>query len=104
MSLENRAAICWRLSHTVSFSTLGSDPEVKLLPLGSGPKVKSQATVLWRQTRGAAPDPGAAPSSRKEEPIVFGAKVPGTSVPKETPLLRFWAGEFYWGELSDGLL
>ena len=31
--------------------------------LGSGPKVKSLATVLWRQTRGAAPERGAAPST-----------------------------------------
>ena len=29
--------------------------------LGSGPKVKSQATVLWRQTRGLRQDPRAAP-------------------------------------------
>ena len=27
---------------------------VRPCSLGSGPKVKSQATVLWRQTRGAA--------------------------------------------------
>ena len=33
----------------------GVRPQSKVeCSLGSGPKVKSQATVLWRQTRGAA--------------------------------------------------
>ena len=36
---------------------------IKKWRLGSGPKVKSQATVLWRQTRGAAPDPRPAGSA-----------------------------------------
>jgi hypothetical protein len=37
---------------SIFLCTLGSGLKVKSLPLGSGPKVKSQATVLWRQTRG----------------------------------------------------
>ena len=38
------------------------------------------------------------------DPKPAGATLAPDPSEKETPLLRFWAGEFYWGELSDGLM